>query len=77
MTYEEAVELIRTNAFNLHYVPFEIIDERLLRFAYRRNAWSVDAWMVELDKQHKAAAKELIKNLTLNIGIKRDYKEIQ
>lgn len=73
---QQAIDLIRANAFNIRVVPYEVIDERLLRFVRRCHAWAIDAWMVDLPKDRKAWAKDITKNVWIDIGVIRKYDEI-
>lgn len=73
---QQAIDLIRANAFNIRVVPYEVIDERLLRFVRRCHAWAIDAWMVDLPKDRKAWAKDITKTVWIDIGVIRKYEEI-
>jgi hypothetical protein len=44
MNYSDAVALIMVNPFNLQLIPVNIVDIRLLRLAYKKNAWSLEAY---------------------------------
>lgn len=85
MNYNDAIDLIRKNAFNIRLVPYELLDlvgevengERLLRFVRRRNAWAIDAWLVDLPKDRKAWGKEVTKTVWLDMGVIRKYEEIK
>lgn len=44
MTYQEAINLIMVNTFNLSQVPTELVDVRLMRFVRKRNIWAADAY---------------------------------
>lgn len=42
--YLNAVELIKTNAFNIQLVDIKIIDIRLMRLVRKQNIWAADAY---------------------------------
>ena len=87
MTYDDAIALIRKNAFNIRLMPYELLSndtaenaaqtERLLRFVRKCHAWAIEAWMVDLPKDKKNWAKEITKNVWIDIGIVRTYEDIQ
>ena len=52
MTYNEAIELIRINSFNLGNIPAQLIDIRMLRFARKHNIWAVEAYIPKAMKQY-------------------------
>jgi hypothetical protein len=72
----DAIELIRGNPFDVQKVPFEIIDEQILRFVRRGNPWAVDAWMLNVSKSDKVKAREISQNVFVDVGITRDYIEL-
>ena len=75
MTYDEAVALIKESAFNIRNVPYDIIDERLLRYVRKRHAWALDSWAVDMPKDRKAWYKDISKNVWFDI-IVRKYVDI-
>ena len=72
MTYDDAVENIRINAFNIQDVPLDIVDERLLRFTRKMNPWAVDIWIGSVPKPNRIIAK----NVFVDIGILRNYQDL-
>jgi hypothetical protein len=74
--YNEAIALIRQNAFNIRKVPHDIIDERLLRYVRKRHAWALDAWVSDMSKAEKKWYNEVAQNVWVDI-IKRDYIDIE
>lgn len=81
MTYDDAIQLIRQNPFNIRQVPYELLEgddgERLLRFVRKCHGWAVDAWLADLPKDRKAWGKEVTKNVWVDIGIVRKYEDIK
>lgn len=72
MTYDEAVESVRLNPFNIQFVPVEIVDERLLRFARKGNPWAVDVWIGSVPKPNRGIAKDVF----VDIGLVRNYQDL-
>ncbi|QDJ96582.1 hypothetical protein Xoosp13_396 [Xanthomonas phage Xoo-sp13] len=71
-SYRSAIDKVQANPFDIQKVSLDLVDERLLRFARRGNAWAVDAWVASVPKSYKSVAK----NVFVDIGIDRDYEDI-